>query len=179
MTSGANFDTQSQAEKQGGAPPPGPPPAAGDAGNSFLSNMLSGLDPMDAESVKQFNADVQKIKDLAGAGPANGGFAIEPESGQKYIDAIGRYLDGAWPNLSWGIDSLKQHPALGDGNYATAVAKFDAGVMDDGGPKSLIPNLHSLSDGLLALKEAIGVAMASYNKEDEESSLVFKAVDAG
>src|SRR5262245_55652549 len=122
MAEGVEVDTQSHAEKQG-APPA--PPAAGDAGSNYLSSMLSELDPLDEGSVKQFNVDAQSVKDLASAGPGGGGFAIEPEAGQKFIDAIDRYLNDVWPAIKGPTRRLIENPELGMSPYALQVAQHD------------------------------------------------------
>ncbi|QFU93104.1 hypothetical protein [Amycolatopsis sp. YIM 10] len=176
MAEGFQADEASDAEK--GQGPPQAPPAAGDAGNSFLSQALTALDPMDKASVERFNADAQRIKDLAQAGPAGGGFAIEPGAGQRFIAAITKYVDETWPGMERDVFRLATHPEIGTGDYAKEVADHDLRVME-GDPQSLIPNLDLLATGLRDLREGIEVAMQSYNEKDEQSSLAFKAVDLG
>ncbi|AXB47581.1 hypothetical protein [Amycolatopsis albispora] len=174
MAGETGFNTQAEAGAPGGAPP-SPPPAAGDAGSNFLDSLFA-VDPLDDESVKQFSADVQRIKDLASAGPTSGGFALEPEAGQKFIGAVSRYIDEAWPSLRADVVALRQRPELGSGPYATRVAEHDGSVMD-GDDASLIPNLELLEKGLITLREAIQLAIGSYREGDEEISMTFKAID--
>ncbi|UJW32819.1 hypothetical protein L3Q67_03235 [Saccharothrix sp. AJ9571] len=173
MAEDTYVDTQSQAEAPGGAPPS--PPAAGDAGNNFLSNMLSALDPMDTDSVKAFNADAQRVKDLATAGPGGGGFAVEPEAGQKFIAAIDNFIEVNWLKIRDDLVELRSRPELGNGPYAERVAGHDQKVMD-GDNESLAPNLASLKDALVLLREGIDAAMKSYRAEDEANSISFKAL---
>ncbi|MGA6166112.1 hypothetical protein [Amycolatopsis magusensis] len=164
--------SQSHAEVGGASPSP---PAAGDAGNSFISNMLSGLDPMDTESVQQFNADAQKVKDLGTAGPGGGGFALEPEAGQKFIAAIDSFIDVNWNKVRDGLNRLGQRPELGDGPYAERVAAHDLEVMDSD-DQSLAPNLRLLKDSLVLLREGVDAAIKSYSVEDEANSISFKVM---
>ncbi|MGC7095517.1 hypothetical protein ACPZ19_12685 [Amycolatopsis lurida] len=174
MAGETGFDTQSQAEKQGGAPPP-PPPAAGDAGNSFLDSLFA-VDPLDDESVKQFSADVNRIKDLAAAGPGGGGFAIEPGAGEAFIRAIDNFVDMAWPTLKGQMVDLLQRPELGTSPYAVRVADHDLTVVSSD-EASLLPNLELLEEGLFSLREAIQAATRSYREGDESISMQFKAIE--
>ncbi|MBN6037193.1 hypothetical protein [Amycolatopsis sp. 195334CR] len=173
MTSGANFDTQSQAEKQGGAPPP--PPAAGDAGNSFLDNLFA-VDPFDEESVKQFTADTQQLKDWADAGPGNGGFAINEEGGQRYLDMCDRYLDG-FGNIQARFHELLQRPKLGMSPYAQRVGDHDLKVAD-GDDASLLPNLEELKLGFQNFRDAIEIARSKYQEKDAEFDQKFRGIDS-
>ncbi|MBN6037626.1 hypothetical protein [Amycolatopsis sp. 195334CR] len=139
MTGSTGFNTQSDAEAQGGAPPPPPPPpAAGDAGNSFLDSLFA-VDPWTTSRSSSSVLTPSGSRTWPPLAQQAAVFALEPEAGQKFVNAVTHYVDEVWPSLRSDVMELAEYPELGSGPYVAKVAEHDRSVMD-GDDAALIPN---------------------------------------
>lgn len=146
-------------------------PVAGDAGSSFLSNMLSA--PIDAAGAQRVSEGGQQLKALA----EGGGFAINEAGFQRYIQACDRFLH-EYPDQLFKLEVLTRQAEMGGSVYAGQVAAFNVKVAS-GDAQSLIPNLELMADGIQKARDALVIARANYREADEEHNQTFANISKG
>ncbi|MEC3978580.1 hypothetical protein [Amycolatopsis sp. H20-H5] len=146
-------------------------PAAGDAGSSFLSDMLNA--PLDGAGAARVDQGGQQLKALA----ESGGFAINEAGFQRYLKACDRFLH-EYPDHLFELNVLTQAAQMGSHKYGGKVAAFNVEVAN-GGPQSLIPNLELMADGIKKAREALVIARANYRETEEAHSQSFAKINNG
>jgi hypothetical protein len=141
----------------------------GDSGNNFLQSVMGVGSP--GTDVTSFSAGADKL--LAAA--KGGGFAVNDEGGQAYLNALEEFrqeLEAASNDLSL----LKRAPQLGNGPYADHVAMFTAEVFD-GDDRSLLPVIDKLKQQIDKVNEAFEIAKKNYNQADSEHDQKIRSID--
>ncbi|WP_328604671.1 hypothetical protein OG943_32170 [Amycolatopsis sp. NBC_00345] len=139
----------------------GPPaaPASGDAGQSFLSNLLEN--PMDSAGAQKLNEGAQQFKTLA----ENGSFSINEEGFRAYEKVCDKFLDG-YTDMRMELTYLAQRAKMGSSDYSRQIADFNVKVAA-GDEQSLIPNFELLKTGFEQVKEALAIARKNYNATED------------
>jgi hypothetical protein len=143
----------------------------GDSANNYLQSVMGGgPNPASLAQVGQFSAGADKL--LASA--KSGGFAINEEGGQAYLNALEDFRQQL-TEVQTDLSALVYGPKLGSGAYADEVSQFVTRVFN-GDEQALLPIINQLQQQIDKVNEAFNLAKKNYKQGDHESDQRFHSI---